>query len=71
MAMNAERLAQALIAVAAIEIDEGATTEESTLVSMRAFAQAIISEVQQAEVTGTAANVTVGAGSSAVTGTIA
>lgn len=70
MAMNSERLARAMLAVSAIEPSEGESTDDVALRAMRAMAEAIINEVKQATVTGTAASVTAGVDSASVTGTL-
>jgi hypothetical protein len=71
MALDADRLARRLVAdVANFEVDPDASTEEQQLAAMRALATAIIDEIKQAEVAGTASSVTVGAGTASVTGTL-
>lgn len=70
MAMNAARLAEALLATSQIEPYDGESTDDVAARAMRAMAEAIINEVKQATVTGTAASVTAGADSASVTGTL-
>lgn len=71
MALDADRLARRLVAdVANFTPDPDASAEDQVLAAMRSFATAIIEEIRNAEVAGTASSVTVGAGTASVTGTL-